>query len=185
MTTDYKLLSDADKAAVREKIKPLHEYFYHGTTKGCLAGIKLHGLDPEYEHDDNEYFWERLEPARALRYCTKAELRSAHGAAEERARWRDSSDPSNLDTANVVLFRVKAENLLKKSFGLDHAFFDEQTIKRSMDANGLLLADTFIELFNGCGLISCYETIPAEELEIYSGSFYNDFAALKDTFIPL
>jgi hypothetical protein len=182
----YHLLSDAAKPALREQIKSAHAYFYHGTTKHCLAGIAQNGLDPACEHHESEYFWERLEPDKALRYCTKATLTAAYETAEERARWRDSSDPTRLDPADVILLRAPAEALLNKSFGLDHAFLDDMTVKLERGADGLLPPEKFLSLFNSSGMISCYEVLPREELQIYSGSFFDDRAAIKeDKFIPL
>jgi hypothetical protein len=186
LTTTYTLLSDPTKADIRAQIKSAHAYFYHGTTKARLAGITQTGLDPEHEHHESEYFWERLEPEKALRYCTSATINVAHETAEERARWRDSADPTKLDPADIILLRVKAEALLDKSFGLDHAFLDDMIIKLAVGADGLLSADKFLELFNESGMISCYEAIPREELQIYSGSFFDDLAAIKeDKFIAL
>jgi hypothetical protein len=186
LTADYKLLSDDSKAAVRAQLKSAHAYFYHGTTKTRLAGIIAGGLDPEQEHHESEYFWERLEPDKALRYCTQSALITAHETAEERARWRDSADPTKLDPADIILLRVKAEALLNRSFGLDHAYLDDMTVKLEMGADGLLSAEKFLGLFNDGGMISCYEVIPREELQIYSGSFFDDRAAVKeDKFIPL
>ena len=178
--TSYPLLSEESKSSIREQIKAAHEYFYHGTTRARLASITQGGLDPEHEHHESEYFWERIEPEKALRYCTKTMLQTAFETAEERARWRDSADATKLDPADIVLLRVPAAALLEKSFGLDHAYLDDMTVKLQMGADGLLPSEKFLELFNDSGMISCYEPLPREVLQIYSGSFYEDRTAVKD-----
>ena len=184
--TTYALLSEESKAPLRAQIKAVHEYFYHGTTRARLASITQGGLDPEYEHHESEYFWERIEPEKALRYCTQAMLQTAFDTAEERARWRDSADATKLNPADIILLRVPAAALLEKSFGLDHAYLDDMTVKLQMGADGLLPPEKFLELFNGSGMISCYETLPHEVLQIYSGNFYDDRKMVKDDkFIPL
>jgi hypothetical protein len=67
LTTTYNLLSSPAKTTLRAQITSAHAYFYHGTTRSRLASITQNGLDPAYEHDDSEYFWERVEPEKALR----------------------------------------------------------------------------------------------------------------------
>jgi hypothetical protein len=186
LTAEYKLLSAEERVKVRELINTRHGYFFHGTTRSRLEGIRRQGLDPAFEHEESEYFWQRLEPDKAMRFCAKTQLKSACETAEERARWRDGADPSKFDPNDIVLLRVRAAALLEKSFGLDHAYIDAPTTQMALDANGMFPAEKFFELFDNSGMISCYDIILPPQLEIYTGSFYNEHAALKkELFSPL
>jgi hypothetical protein len=57
--------------------------------------------------------------------------------------------------------------LLNKSFGLDHSYAAVASeVDPLLQSSSYLTADQFVTLVCKHGVISCYETIPPEELEI-------------------
>jgi hypothetical protein len=74
MRPTYPLLKDATKASLRETLQREHKFFYHFTLNSYLESIRNNGIDPNYEGIDSAYSERRLEPARAMRFCTKEEL---------------------------------------------------------------------------------------------------------------
>jgi hypothetical protein len=98
-----------------------HEFFYHFTLDSYLESIRNNGIEPNYEGIDSAYSQRRLEPARAMRFCTKEELSLGYRTALTRnSVFDDSQGIWTQGNETVVLLRVKSRTLLSREFRLDY-----------------------------------------------------------------
>jgi hypothetical protein len=163
MRPTYPLLKDATKASLRETLQREHDFFYHFTLDSRLESIRNSGIDPNYEGIDSAYPQRRLEPAKAMRFCTKEELLLGYRTALTRNSVFD--DPQGIWTQGsetVVLLRVKSKILLSREFGLDHSFVTEDELEPHL-SDGVLIESAFAEMVRKKGAISCYEPLPAHQ----------------------
>lgn len=181
------LLLASDIITVRKQLVRDHQHFYHFTLDCHLPSLKTHGIHPQFESDDSTYGLRDREPLKAMRYFTK----SSHGlsvgltAASTRASVWVRSDEMWVDNAQVILLRAEVNSLLDRSFGPDLSFGDVACETELMlGSRQHLCADEFIQLITKFGVISCYDAIPPDELEIC-----NDAASfsklLTGQFVPL
>jgi hypothetical protein len=163
MRPAYPLLQDATKASLRETLQREHEFFYHFTLESYLESIHDNGIDPNYEGIDSAYSQRRLEPARAMRFCTKEELSLGYRTALTRnSVFDDSQGIWTQGNETVVLLRVKSRILLSREFGLDHSFVTENELEPHL-SGGFLTESAFAEMVRKTGAISCYESLPAHQ----------------------
>jgi hypothetical protein len=158
-----------DANAVRKELEGLHRYFYHFTLDIHLASIAQYGLDPTFEGDDSRYAGRFLEPGNAMRYCIESKLDLGLSAAVTRNQ--EYSDDAGTwvqkSGSNVVVLRTPATSLLGRIFGLDHSFGNaELEVSGILRDKQRLAPEVFITLVSRFGAISCYEVIPAAELEV-------------------
>jgi hypothetical protein len=186
----YPLLSTDGTAAVRQRLAAEHQHFYHFTLD-CyrLASIKKRGLDPWYESDESGYARRNREPGKAIRYCTKQSCGVKVGLSTANVRARDCrTDLRSAANVQVVLLRTKATYLLDRSFGLDHSFGDIDVavdVKLEESKQPQLTADQFIQLVTQFGVISCYQIIRPDELEICMDDIATFCKSLNGQFAPL
>jgi hypothetical protein len=167
-----------------------HQHFYHFTLD-CyrLASIKKRGLDPRYESDESGYARRCREPGKAIRYCTKQSFGLKVGLNTANVRAGGCrTDLRSAGNIRVVLLRTKALYLLDRSFGLDHSFGDidaevDVTLEESKQTQ--LTADQFIQLVTQFGVISCYEIIRPDELDICIDDITSFCESLNGHFAPL
>ena len=181
---DYPLLSTEGATAVRKRLAAEHQHFYHFTLDRHLASIKKRGLDPHYESNDSSYPRGYREPGKAIRYSTKQSfgLKVGLSTAKIRAQvWNSATEMWDASGARVVLLRTKGTYMLDRSFGLDHSVGDIDaavTVMLGESKQRQLSADQFIQLVTQFNVISCYEIIRPDELEICT----DDIAAFCESF---
>jgi len=167
-STAYTLLSKAEAAAFKDKLAAAHYYFFHFTLDTRLSSIKASGLDPSFEGADSQYNRTR-EPAKAMRYCIRSFLDVGLSTANTRNQYWDERQLLWLPKpSKVIVIRTSAASLLRRSFGLDHSFSNAD-LEVSRILGGVrqqLTADEFIGVATRFGAISCYEAVPAGELEV-------------------
>jgi hypothetical protein len=166
----YDLLLAEDIKKVRAELSR-EQYFYHCTLDNLLDSIRSCGLDPEFEQGRSSY-GERREPSKAMRFCTrKSVYELCFKTAETRAEvWCPRAETWVPSGAKLALLRTPATSLLNWAFGLDLSFGPvADGVATLLKAKGHLTAQEFITLVSDYGSISCYEAIPAGELEILSG----------------
>ena len=156
----YRLLPKDDRKIVRSKFGEAYTHLYHATPTRNLKSICVHGLDPKFEGEDSKYADRYFEPAYAMRFSTKKEIVAAISAAV--ARGGKEADGS------IALLRVRSGKLLKLSFGLDHS---HSVVMHAVDelmqgSERPLTADEFISLVDRIGILSCYEVIASDQLEV-------------------
>lgn len=158
-------MNDADRASIVEVLLRTHEFFYHFTLDTKLKSIKSSGLDPAWESEESAYA-ERVEP-KALRYCTPAGFEVGRSAANaRRSEWSDEMGMQVAGNSRVVLLRTPARILLERSFGLDYSYRD--SIPRHLPdyRDGLITSTEFLQVVERAGVISCYDVIPPEHIEV-------------------
>jgi hypothetical protein len=183
----YPLLSEADAFSTRGLLEQIHEHFYHFTLDDHIESIKKTGLDPGFEGEDSRYANRDREPANAIRYCTSNVLSLGLNAAATRNQvWSPKHDMwLPRPPERIVLLRARTSALLSRSFGLDHSHAE---VSRAADAlladTERLTADEFVAIVAKYGDISCYEAIPADELELCV-NIENFCIGLQGEFSPL
>jgi hypothetical protein len=184
----YLLLSEADASAVRGILEQTHEYFYHFTLDDHVESIKNTGLDPGFEGEDSRYGNRDREPTNAIRYCTRKVLSLGLSAAATRNQvWSPKHDTwIPLPPERIILLRTRAGGLLSRSFGLDHSHSEVSRAAEALltTSKERFTAAEFVAIVVKYGDISCYEPIPAAELEICANikDFYD---GLEGEFSPL
>ena len=175
----YPLLTSDGVTAVRQRLAADHRHFYHFTLDCYLASIKRLGLDPSFESDESRTGRLR-NPGKAIRYCTESTCGLDAGFSAVRG--------SDLAAKNKrVLLRTKATYLLDRLFGLDHSFGDMAAeAELALKSNQLeLSANEFILLVTKFGVISCYDVIRPNELEICLDDVATFCKSLSGRFAPL
>ena len=179
---EYPLLSKDDAVAVKELLEQTHEHFYHYTLVDYIVSIKETGLDPSFEGTDSGYQNRRREPPNAIRYCTRGACAFGLSAALTRNQiYRDYSwHPHSRE--RIILLRTKASSLLSRPFGLDHSHSDASSTAEAMihGNKDYLTPNEFIKIVTDHGGISCYEAIPANELEICGDELRGKFFPLLE-----
>lgn len=166
----YPLLSD-DAVVKSSSVLSRHRFFYHFTLDDNLPSIRKHGLSPSFEGPDSSYGQRTFEPEKALRYCLEHELATGLSAARSRARvWDDATGHWVERPEKIVLLRMPSSVLLHRAYGLDHS---HGGVMGSVNALALvpgqtLTADQFVRIVEAEGVISCYDIIPAADLQLCS-----------------
>jgi hypothetical protein len=163
------LLSSDEKAKVRKQLTAQHCFFYHGTPTMNLESIAAHGLDPDFESEDSRYPDRKYEPHRAMRFATLQGIQAAISAANARSAFQSIQGSSGgTSFGGIVLLRVQADTLLDRSFGLDHshAVVADIVAEHLSAAKTQLSALDFLQIIDSVGVISCYERIAPDLIEV-------------------
>jgi hypothetical protein len=102
-----------------------------------------------------------------MRSCTRKSVYELCFKAAESAGVGPSSRDVGAQCSEACASRTPARSLLNRAFGLNNSFGEmRQDAKTLLKDKGHLTAQEFIMLVLDYGAISCYEAIPAGELEI-------------------
>lgn len=179
----YSLLSETDREQVCAALGAEHAHFYHATLKCHLNSIRQYGLHPRFEGEDSSYGHRQHEPDKALRYSSKAFPELALSAARTRAEvWNEALGIHVPNDGEVVVLRVAAASILRRSFGLDHSFGNVRiAAETALASKEHLTAADFIDIVRRFGAISCYDRVPPEEISLCT----DEAPSFEGVFAPL
>ena len=157
----YRLLSEADKTHVALILAKQYSHFYHVTKPRNLQSIAATGIDPTYESDESRYPGRICEPPDAMRFVLREMIPDGFSAINKGR----IVDPSN-DTDKPVLLRVPAMSVLGRNFGLEHSHAVVIADVQWNTGAERITAAQFMKVFNKTRSISCYDLIPASEIDL-------------------